>query len=91
MAGDVGPGLPGGHVGSRGMAGAVDLGMPDGHVCSRGMAGAVVTGVPGGHVGSWVMPGAVGPGMLPAILLPKLWSDLWAWDCPAAMLVLGAW
>jgi len=63
------------------MQGAVVLWLMGGHIGSRGMAGAVGLGLQGGHVGSRGMAGAVVPKLLPAMLVPRAWRELWVWGC----------
>jgi len=55
-----------------------------------GHGGSCGPGAAGGHFGSRGMAGAVGPGLLPGMLVPMSWQELWARGCYAAMLVSGA-
>jgi len=89
MAGAVGTGLPGGHVGSQGISASVGLGLLGDHDGFRGIVGTVSPKLPFGHIGSQGMVKAVGPRLPPAILVPGAWRELWAQGYEAAMFVPG--
>jgi len=90
MAGAMDSRLPGDHVGSRGMAGVLCPVLPGSHVCTRGLAGAVGQGLRDGNVGSQGMAGYVVPGLLPAMLVPGAWRELWARGSGVAIFIPGA-
>jgi len=74
----VGPGLPGGHVGSRGMEETVGPGLPVGHVGTKGIAGAVGPRLLPAILFTWSWREVWALGSRSAMLVPGAWRDLCA-------------
>ena len=56
-----------------------------------GHGGSCAPWLPVGYVGSRGMAGPVCSSLLPAMLVPKAWRQLWAWGCPAVKFVARTW